>query len=168
MSRLKLAAPWEALHNEIEELFGHDPSIKITYDGEAQVIKLYVDGERKADAISKLIVKEKTFGNVTVKIEVIPANTTDESVYNMYKDAFDGNPVVNDILNIKLPGGGSVNYVMFKKEVVQFYNDDTSDPYGLETTLYETIAEDIIERKSGEFFSTSRYNYMAPRHDFDE
>lgn len=159
MDRLKLSAPWETLRHEMEQLFGSDPDIKIAFDEQSYELKLYVDGERKAAALTKLLAKEKTYGNVTVKIEVIPANTTDETIAELYKDAFDGNEVVDEVLTVKLPGGGAANYVIFKNEVVQFFNDDISDPQGLESTLYENIADDVFERQGGEFYTTgTRYS----------
>lgn len=154
MERLKLSAPWETLRHKMEELFGSDPDIKIAFDEQSYELKLYVDGERKAAALTKLLAKEKTYGNVTVKIEVIQANTVDETIAELYKDAFDGNQVVDEVLTVKLPDGGSANYVLFKNEVVQFFNDDISDPHGLESTLYENIAADVFERQGGEFYST--------------
>lgn len=168
---LKLSAPWETLHHEIVELFKGDEDVQISFDEENYIIKLHVIGERKAAALDELLPKEKVFGNVTVKIEVIPANMSDERLIHLIKDAFDGNPNVDEIVTLPLPTGDTVNYVLFSPEVVQFFNDDISDPRGLETTLCEKIAKDLI-KKEGLFFSTQsigrakyghayRYNYNS-------
>lgn len=163
MSKLKLSAPWETFYSEVKELFSGDPKVKVAYDAEAQEMKLYVDGERKAAALTELLPAEKHFGNVVVKIEVIPANKDDEHIYNLYKDAFDGNEVVDDVVRLRTPDGGSANYIMFRNEVVQFFNDDISDPRGMESTLYENIAREVFVNQGGEFYSTScRYARTVP------
>lgn len=56
--KFKLSAPWVTLHRQIEALFGEDPDIKVEYvagDGEDPIIKLYVEGQDKADAIEQLL-----------------------------------------------------------------------------------------------------------------
>ena len=46
-----------------------------------------------------------------------------------------------------------LTYVVLKKEVVQFFNDNLNDIHGLETTLYQTIAKDVFDG-TGVFFCT--------------
>ena len=157
MENLELSAPWERFYSQIGELFKRDREIRIELDKANYTVRLYVDGERKAEALEKLLPTEKVFGNVTVKVEVVPANTKDEDIYNLYRDAFKDNPVFIEAKMAALPAGGTANYIIFRKEVVQFYNDNLKDPNGLETTLYETIADEVLERQGGEFYSTSEY-----------
>lgn len=162
MKQLKLSAPWETFVTELEVLFGGDPDINIRYESKARDVKLFVDGERKAAALAKILPTEKVFGNETLKIEVVPANSKDEGIADIYKDAFDGNPVLDEVLTMPMPfGDGQKNYVMFARQVVQFYNDDLSDPNGVETTLYENIARDVFVNQGGESYSTSNAHHRA-------
>lgn len=71
---LKLAAPWVAYFNEVKALFGDDPEIKLEYNNDNYEIKMYVDNQEKADALTQLIPAEKAFGNIVVKTIVIPSN----------------------------------------------------------------------------------------------
>lgn len=157
---LKIASPWVIFYRQINALFGDDPEIKVTFDEEENVIKLYVDNTDKAAAIEKLVPLEKTFGNVTVRVAVIPANMEEKSKLELYETAFKGNPAFVNTISL---GGGivpSLNYVVFKKTVVQFHADDLGDPHGNISTLYQEIAKDVFEGETGLYFCTDNgYNY---------
>jgi hypothetical protein len=47
-----------------------------------------------------------------------------------------------------------ITYVIFKKEVVQYYDDNLGDAHGNRTTLYEQIANQIFEDREGIYFCT--------------
>jgi len=49
-----------------------------------------------------------------------------------------------------------VDYVVFRNEVVQFFNDEMGDPNGLKSTLYQDIAKDVFADKDGIFFCTEQ------------
>ena len=142
--KVNLATPWATFYTELEMLFEKDPCVKLQFeDGDEKVIKIYVDSTAKADALAKILPAEKTFGNVVVKVEVIPANVDEKSLFDLYKDAFYGNPIVDKFESTSFPM--EFNYILFKKEVVQYFNDDLSDYNGMESTLYEDIAKDVFE-----------------------
>ena len=71
---MKLSSPWVEFYREIEALFAQDDEVKVVYEEEKNEVKLYVENARKADALAQLLPTEKTFGNVVLKITVIPAN----------------------------------------------------------------------------------------------
>lgn len=152
---MKLSAPWETYYKQIEALFGSDPKIKTEFDEETKFIKIYVVGDTKAKAISAIIPSEKKFGNVIVRINVIPANTLFTTQYQRFCNAFEGNPA---FAYAKTTDGShgefAANYIVFKKEVVQFFNDDLSDINGNCTTLYEDIAREVFGEDCGVFFCT--------------
>lgn len=153
---LNLAAPWVEFYQEIKALFGADPAIKIDYDDDERVISLRVEGEEKAEALEALLPKEKAFGNVTVEVRVIPANALKSPRLSLFQKAFEGNPAfsyVKDVDASAITFGAS--YVVFKKEVVQFYVDNLSDMNGLRSTLYQDIAKDVFGDNAGVFFSTN-------------
>ena len=74
MQNTTLSPPWLNYVNEIKALFGRDPEISILYDDNANEVKLYVEGGDKANALAIILPPEKHFGNVTLKITVVPAN----------------------------------------------------------------------------------------------
>lgn len=147
----KLAPPWIQYANEIISLFGQDPEIKINYDNDSTTLKLFIDSEVKAEAISKLIPCEKSFGNVILKIEIVPSN--DESAASLFRNAFANNPVFSYVKTVEGVFTNPVTYVVFNKQIIQYYNDDLSDINGNRTTLCQEIAKDIFN-KDGVFFCT--------------
>lgn len=140
---LKLSPPWNTFVSELRILFAADPDVKIEYEDGSYEVKLFVEGEQKAEALARLIPAERVYGNVLLKVTVVPANKEEESDEALFRAAFDGNSAVDEIRNITTPYG-DMSYVIFKKEVVQFFNDELSDPHGYKSTLYEDIARDVF------------------------
>jgi len=156
MENLKLASPWVTYFNKLNALFGKDPEIHLVMDNDTPEVKLYVDSDKKADALMRLLPVSVTFGNVILKVSVIPANPElGVSRAALIKDAFEGNPVYAWDIDLSLPlSTQTIRYVMFKNEVVQFYNDQLDDPNGNLTTLYQDIAKELIGESDGVHFCT--------------
>jgi hypothetical protein len=159
MALLKLSSPWVILYKEIQAFFARDPEVKIVYDEDENVIRLYVDNDNKAYALSVLIPAEYDFGNVTLKIKVIPANNfghcSDEMLWD---NVLLCNGAVDNIKTVTAIGGQDLRYVLFEKTVVQFYTDNLGDYYGVASTLYQDIAEDIFPNHEGVYFCTNIYS----------
>lgn len=153
MAKVNLSSPWVIYYKELEALFKGDPNVKVIFDELENTIKLYVQGESKAEALSQLLPTEKEFGNVTIKIEVLPANEFFQSAISLYEDAFRGNSALRFVKNIT-NGVYSFDYIVFKPEVVQFFNDSLGDINGNCSTLYQNIAKDIFGETDGVFFCT--------------
>lgn len=140
---LKLSPPWNTFVSELKALFGEDKDIRIEYDEDAYKVNLFVNDPKKAEALGLLIPEERIYGNVALKIAVIPANVNDMADADIVDAAFKGNPVLKEVLRLKTPFG-EYDYAVFRKEVVQFFNDDLTDPHGNESTLFEDIARDVF------------------------
>ena len=169
MAILKLSAPWQIYYKELCELFKHDSEVRIIYDTDEQVINIYVENTAKADAMAAVLPMEKEFGAITVQINVIPANPTFKKAKSVrgtiYEDLFRGNPIVDDIVTIEGVMTNPITYVIFKKEVVQYYNDSLSDAHGMCSTLYQDIAKRVLDAGEGIFFCTNNtmnINYKIP------
>ena len=160
MAILKLSAPWQIYYKELCELFKYDDEVRIVYDTDEQVINIYVENIAKADAMAAVLPMEKEFGAITVQINVIPANPTFKKAKSMrgtiYEDLFRGNPIVDDIVTIEGVMTNPITYVIFKKEVVQYYNDSLSDAHGMCSTLYQDIAKRVLDAGEGIFFCTNK------------
>lgn len=150
---LKLSSPWMIFYKEIDALFKGDPDVRVEYDEDANTIKLYVENAEKADALAQLLPAEKAFGNITVRIMVIPANVDSPSKLQLFQKAFEGNPAFVSTQTAK-DGLYDLGYVVFQCKVVQFFSDDLGDLNGLKSTLYQDIAKDIFENAPGVFFCT--------------
>ena len=151
--KANVSSPWVLFFRKIEALFAEDPSVRVKYNAGTQTIQLYVTGPEKADAVTQLLPTERTFGNVTVKVEVIPSNLSEPSKLTLFKKAFDGNPA---LAYIKADGDSffDLNYVVFRSKVVQYRSDNIGDVNGLTSTLYQDIAREVFEDANGIFFCT--------------
>lgn len=152
MENMKLSAPWITFVHEIEALFEKDYDVNVKYDSSENILKLYVEDSRKADALTKLLPEKKEFGNIILGIEVIPANN-EATIADLFTDAFFGNPAVEFVQTSETPFG-EVNYIVFKNKVVQFFNDQLDDLNGNKSTLYENIARDVFGDKHAVFYCT--------------
>lgn len=158
MANLKLSPPWTILAKEIAELFRNDPLVHTVYDDDRNEVKLYVDDAKKAAALDMILPKTQDFGGVHLTITVVPANPEKaefEPGDKIWDIAFAGNSAFR--YSRYVPGVlGGITYIVFQNTVVQYYTDNLSSMYGLESTLYETIAKDIFAGVAmpGVFFCT--------------
>ena len=152
-----LSPPWVTLYKMVSKLFENDPEVKVMYDEETYTISLYVDNQRKADALTKLLPMSKEFGNVTVFINVVPANQEEPSKIQLFQEAFEGNEVISCFYTGCGPTQ-DINYIAFDPVVVQFFNDQIDDANGLKTTLYADIAKEVFGDQDSIFFCTDAMN----------
>jgi len=151
----QLSAPWETYYKKLQALLGEDPEISLKFDKAAGVIKIYVDNAKKADALDRLLIARKVFGNVKINITVIPSNKVYHGEYeDLYDCAFDGNPVFVGTQYASLPEGGDLSYVIWSREVAQFFNDNLADYQGNQTMLYEQIARDVLKYEPAVYHCT--------------
>ena len=156
MDSVNAASPWLTHARKINCLFEKDPDINVVYDGsEEPKVSIYVNNQVKADAIMALMPNEKQFGNVILKIEVIPANQEELSPARLIDLAFTGNAAYMGMETIDSMGF-EANYAIFEDEVVQYPNDNLGSLWGVNTTLYEDLARDIFDgdKFNGVFFNT--------------
>ena len=153
--KMKLSPPWVEYYKKIEAMFGPDPDIKVEFDEDEMHIKLYVESHEKATALDELLPVQKDFGNVSVFIEVIPANDEPKRI-DYIKRAFEGNPAFSYATTIEGIMSNPISYVVFKPEVIQFWNDNMGDPHGITSTLMADIAKEIIGEDEGVIFSTDK------------
>lgn len=157
--QFKLSPPWTTYWRELEALFNGDPDIEVgqLYDsGENKEIWIYISNEKKFRALSNLLPKYHSFGNVKVKNVLKLKGAPEADPFQDLKDLFEGNPRVQEIKEAVDFANVPHLFINFKPEVVQFPNDDTSDYYGLYSGLTEDIAKDVFEMEfNGAHFSTA-------------
>ncbi len=162
--RVKLMPPWEEYYQKLVSLFAYDKDITViaNMDDEDEEneksITIQVDSFDKYEALIHLLPEEKEFGNITVKIKIIPANDDIKKDHAYYlKRLFKGNKAVNDICDVHV-GGGTMPFIEFKRFVVQYYNDDLGDLHGNRSTLMQELAKEVFEDHAGVYFSTANYD----------
>lgn len=94
-----------------------------------------------------------------MKIVIIPANN-DITRSDLIKTALAGNPIVSYVEHIDILNN-PIDYVVFEKEVVQYFNDNLGDIHGVESTLYENLAREVFEEHDGVFFCTDIDDFAA-------
>lgn len=162
---ISLSAPWYTYFHELEALFGKDSDVVLRLDEDNLIITLYVHNDEKAYALSQLLPTIKEFGSISVRVRVVPANNKYESDYELLLKAFKDNPVFAAGVKEEMT---DMNYILFKKEVVQFYNDQFDDPRGYRSTLYKTIADDVFAGVNDVFFSTDYYGNAVPKEESEK
>lgn len=157
MEKLKMQSPWITHYEKIRELFKNDPSIKVTWDDNTATVNMYIDNPKKAEALAKYMPAKKVFGNVTMNINIIPSNGKCDSYYwtdNPMEIIFDNNPIFHFIKSFSEIFVNPITYVVFAKEVIQFYNDNLGDLYGNTSCLAADLARDVFENDDGFFYCT--------------
>jgi len=153
MSNLRVSSPWISYIRKVYLLFKEDDEISMKYDAEGNELLIYVNNATKADALAKKLPVEKSFGNVTLKITIIPSNTEDSNI-DIFRKIFNGNPICKEIVTEDAQYAIGMNHVVFENKVVQYFNDQLDDPYGVKSALYEELARDVFEESDGVFFNT--------------
>ena len=153
MAKLTMSSPWVLFYKDLEAMFGEDPKIRVLFDEEQYEITLYVEDGEKAYVLNELLPKDKVYGNVTLKINVVPANGFVFTPTRMFEKVFEGNPALSYVKNITL-FAKPVTYVVFKNKVVQYFSDDLGDIHGFRSTLYQEIAKEIFGEIQGVYFCT--------------
>lgn len=156
---LGIVSPWVEHFRKIEIFFAKDPDIRVEYNNDVPCVKIFIDNQDKYEALSRVLPTEKSFGKVILKIKLCPANFEAMSPIDFFRKAFKGNSAVTDIITVPSEATGSANdfnYIVCKKEVVQYHNDTLADPHGTCSTLYQDIARDIFGDIGGVYFCTDR------------
>ena len=146
---LEANRPDVSLANRIKAIFEDDPQIKMEYRNATHEtlgkVTIHVYGnERKATAIKKLL--KPLYDEIAQPLEV---EVVDESgIYeDTVVDAFTGNPHFSEFINIQHPLDPTTVFhvCIFKKEVIQFKNDNGSSLHGYEFRLMEDLCKQIID-----------------------
>ena len=150
-----LFSPWVVFCTQLGAFFKEDPDVRIEFNEKKNELKLFVNDNEKGFALSQLLPTAKVFGNVVLKITVIPANEddTNASKIEVFKTAFKNNGAVSYIKHVDV-AGYSADYIVFKPVVVQYRNDDLSDINGICSTLYADLAREIFGEEPGLFYCT--------------
>ena len=157
----QLSPPWYSYQRKVLALFGRDPEVRVRdlYEVDESNFTLFilVQTEAKAQAIRTLLPRTVEIGGATITSRIfIPVETCEVrqgkkgTDAQLVKEAFTGNPLFDRIETADRPVF-AWSYCIFKKEVLQFWDDDLSNFYGLHTTLAETIARDILKEVNVQF-----------------
>lgn len=139
---LQISSPWVNMANLINGFFADDPEVTVEYDEDAVAVVLRVGNPFKADALTQVLPESYDFGNVKLKVKVVPEND-DVTYAQLLGMALNGNPVAVEVGNVDA-SGMSYPYVMFSPRVIQYWNDELCHPCGIRTVLLEQAAREIF------------------------
>ncbi len=165
--KVGIYAPWVIYFHKMDALFQNDPEVHLSFrwieasddvkNGGIGNITLRVDNPKKAEALDKLLPRTKILGNVILEIRVVPANLTVNDGAKYVEAAFQGNGAFDHFHTVHVTDAymsNEISYCVFKKEVVQYPADDLGSESGMESTLYEDLAREIIGDIGGVYFCT--------------
>ncbi len=155
---VKKSAPWVSYVVLLKMLFENDPDVRIIYRDETPyIVDINITGEKKFEAATKLIGETKKFGNVVLTIRYHLSNPVkkEKSKKELFKALFEGNPILTDVVTVDLPDtSNNITYFLFKDEVVQYWDDDLSNPHGMVSTLWEEIMKELFDDTEEVIFTT--------------
>lgn len=154
MEKVRMASPWVTYWHKLKAMFEDDPDITMEYDEDAIKIRMFVEGAAKADALTQLLPAEQNFGGVTLRTVVIPANTQTYDKADLIEYALRGNPNFAFMQKIEGISSNRYAYVVFKKKVAQYWNDNLGDLHGNVSTLYQDLAKEIFGGDGGIMYCT--------------
>lgn len=150
-------SPWVSYVHKLIALFGQDPDITIEYKSsqDNEMVALRVSGQDKANAISKILPGQINVGGRTVVIQIIPSNEGN-NVQRIFEMAFRDNPVFDKYIEICPEGTNNpFRYALFKPQVVQYWDDDLSNPHGITSDIPANIANYVLKDTFHVICSTS-------------
>jgi len=162
MARIHKQSPWIEYYEQLELLFEEDSEVRVLYDDKDYTVKLYVTDVDKADALQRVLPAKKEFGNVELKVAVIPANSAEPKYNNdPILVALRDNPIVEEVKRVSGIFSDDIIYIAFRREVVQYYADDLGDINGNCNTLYQEIAKNVFTQQAGVFFCTTENEWLG-------
>lgn len=158
---LKFSAPWEIYCRKVQALFSKDPEIAvsdITQRGGTRIMRIQTCNMDKYNALMQVFPTVKYFGDAALQIDIpTPEGKFERDLFDTMQDLFDGNEAVDKVCVSLDPFGNEQIYVMFKPEIMQFFNDNIRDYNGICTTVAENLARDVLEKDAEQVnFCTTR------------
>ena len=161
--RLKILPPWVVVIRKFEALFDGDPQIacNCNFSSSSPSIVLACNNGDKVAALLQILPEEISFGYIKLKVTVDgePSNRQFTSKVELFDTAFKGNPAYAYSVCPAEEGYQWIGttYVVFNNCVVQFAADNLNDCHGIISTLYETIAGELLTGPAteGVFFNTN-------------
>ena len=112
---------------------------------------------KKIAALEKVIKNVFNLGNVTLTVNFVHEREDEDVTAQDFIDAFEGN---SNFVTVEETSKGlfqNLVYVIFAKEILQFFNDDLSDIYGNANLIVADAANDVCNKSKEKemYFCTS-------------
>lgn len=155
---VKLSPPWDGYMSMLASFFKGDNRIRV---GECAkgVGTIEVFDTKMYVALGQVLRTKLRFGNVKLEIRLVPANGIKTAMKGEMTDlaalkyVLSKNPAFAKIISRKTAMGNFV-YVLFKPEVLLWYNDNLASPYKQSATVYEQAALTVFVDRLGVSYAT--------------
>lgn len=141
-----ISSPWMTYYKKLVALFFDDPELEVKWNEDEKSIIIESTNTFKIMALEKLLEPTVTYGNVTITVKCLVKDGSEESVASIFRTAFAGNPHISEVIEQETMGCIDQTFVLFKPEVIQFFNDDLTDYHGNWNGLSEDIMRDVINK----------------------
>jgi hypothetical protein len=158
-AKLVQKSPWQSYFHKLVNLFSGDPGIEVKQSGDGADIHFYFQDEQKMEALNRILGPKAVFGNFVVSHHYhLPNAMVAPAAQEDYKVLFEGNHNVSRVVEGGNPVIGKRTYVVFKPEVVQWFDDNLMDVNGNRSTLMEDIAREVFDQgfQQGASFCTEK------------
>lgn len=150
-----IAPPLNILVRQMRAFFRDDPQIQIIFDSARRVLEIHAATRTKADALAKIVPRQYWFGKNAIPVRIVPGEEKGEDFGDPVRNAFAGNYAVERIVDDTDTAGNGVTYVDFRPRIVQYHDFESSDPYGLTTTFFASLAEDLLLGPDNTYYTTA-------------
>lgn len=158
-AEVQLSPPWVTYFNKLRFTIGEDPEVMVGPLIPVEPIYLalvIVSDNDKAKALATLLEPSVEFGNITVSVVVINADSelvsplpcplSPFAVAQLVETALSGNPNFEEVVvREQVPGGERAVYPVFAPEVIQFFNDDISNLCNTFTGVAADVFADVMK-----------------------
>lgn len=141
-----ISSPWMTYYKKLVALFNDDPELEVKWNEDEKSVIIESTNTFKIMALEKLLDPTVAFGNVTITVKCRVKDGSEDSVSAIFKTAFTGNPHISEVIDQETMGCIEQTFVLFKPEVIQFFNDDLTDYHGNWNGLSEDIMRDVINK----------------------
>ncbi|WLR41314.1 hypothetical protein LC087_10285 [Bacillus carboniphilus] len=156
-----LSSPWMTQSEKIIHTVGDDPLVRIRPLQEITsnlfILRIIVNGEKKAQALDSLITKEYCFSGVRLQVIVEEEFTrkradqlcvkTALGIAELLVVALETNHLFKTVLLSERFGEVAV-FPIISSQIIQFFNDDQSDYYenfnGVAANIFKDVMVDIL------------------------
>jgi len=156
---VKLSPPWYTFFNYLKHSIGKDQCVDVLDMEEISegdfLIPVEVRDRGKAIALATILVPCKNFGNINVRIKVLYCGRAvkpychphDVSVLiKIFEEALETNYYFEYVESGVL-FGSTIVFPVFKREVIQFFNDDLSDLYSNFNGVAAMVFAEVLESR---------------------
>ena len=162
-TNVKLEAAWWQIYKELKIFIGDDPEVEISDMDEsaepAYRFTISSQNEAKITALSRVLINHYDMGNITLDIDFEHIRNDEDATREITKydieAAFQGNPHYVSTQVTTKGMFADLCYVIFAKEIIQFFNDDLSDLYGNENIIVADLARERCNLGQNMYFCTA-------------